>query len=163
LVRPLHVTSVNFGYGIDDNVRLGHIASVGARQVMQQLVPAAAYLQAACLNNGICLKAVWYRLVTLVAGQSFEVDLHSTVQHVVTDDYTMFVHLLNRTDQAVDGVNAYHLSMHTAPMNGSWATRSSQALCLISQPVCGRGLIVLSWECIPPSTLSVYRLWMRPP
>jgi len=75
--------------------------------------------------------------------------MHWTVQHVVTDDYTMFVHLLNRTDQAVDGVNAYHLSKHTAPMNGSWATRSSQALCLISQPVCGRGLIVLSWECIP--------------
>ena len=60
--------------------------------------------------------------------------MHWTVQHVVTDDYTMFVHLLNRTDQAVAGVNAYHLSMHTAPMNGSRAKRSSQALCLISRP-----------------------------
>ena len=105
LVRPLHVTSVIFGYGIDDNVRLGHIASVGARQ----LVPAAAYPQAACFNNGICLKAVWYSLVTLVAGESFEVDLHSTVQHAVTDEYIMLVHLLDHTGQAVAGVNAYPL------------------------------------------------------
>ena len=105
MVRPLHVTSVIFGYGIDDNVRLGHIASVGARQ----LVPAAAYLQAACFNNGICLKAVWYSLVTLVAGESFEVDLHSTVQHAVTDEYIMLVHLLDHTGQAVAGVNAYPL------------------------------------------------------
>ena len=109
LGRPLHMTSVISGNGIDDNVRLGHIASVDARQVMQQLVPAAAFPQAACFNNGICLKAVGYSRATLVAGESFEVDLHWTVQHAVNDDYIMFVHLLDHTGQAVAGVNAYPL------------------------------------------------------
>ncbi len=87
MVRPLHVTSVIFGYGIDDNVRLGHIASVDARQVMQQLLPATAFPQAACFNNGICLKAVGHSRATLVPGKSFEVDLHWAVQHALTDDY----------------------------------------------------------------------------
>ena len=109
LFPVLDEASVIFGKGIDDNVRLGHIASVDARQVMQQLVPAAAFPQAACFNNGICLKAVGYSRATLVAGESFEVDLHWTVQHAVTDDYIMFVHLLDHTGQAVAGVNAYPL------------------------------------------------------
>lgn len=109
LFPVLDEASVIFGKGIDDNVRLGHIASVDARQVMQQLVPAAAFPQAACFNNGICLKAVGYSRATLVAGEPFEVDLHWTVQHAVTDDYIMFVHLLDHTGQAVAGVNAYPL------------------------------------------------------
>lgn len=109
LFPVLDEASVIFGKGIDDNVRLGHIASVDARQVMQQLVPSAAFPQLACFNNGICLKAVGYSRATLVAGESFEVDLHWTVQHAVTDDYIMFVHLLDHTGQAVAGVNAYPL------------------------------------------------------
>ena len=109
LFPVLDDASVIFGKGIDDNVRLGHIVSVDARQVVKQLVPAAAFPQAACFNNGICLKAVGYSRATLVAGESFEVDLHWTVQHALTDDYIMFVHLLDHTGQAVAGVNAYPL------------------------------------------------------
>ena len=101
--------SVIFGKGNDDNVRLGHFVSVDARQVMQQFAPAAAYPQAACFENGICLKAVGYSRATLVPGESFEVDLHWTVQHAVTDDQSRFVHLLGPTGQAVAGVNAYPL------------------------------------------------------
>ena len=94
LGRPLHVTSVISGNGIDDNVRLVNIASVDARQVMQQLLPAAAFPQAACFNNGICLQAVGSSRVTIVLGISFEVDLHWAVQHVLTDDSIMFVYLM---------------------------------------------------------------------
>ena len=50
-----------------------------------------------------------YSRATLVPGESFEVDLHWTLQHAVTDDNIMLVHLLDHTGQAVAGVNAYPL------------------------------------------------------
>ncbi len=94
LGRPLHVTSVIFGNGIEDNVRLVHVVSVHARQVMQQFGSAAAFPQAACFNNGICLQAVGYSRVTLVPGKSFEVDLHGALQLVLTDDSIRFRYLM---------------------------------------------------------------------
>ena len=50
-----------------------------------------------------------YSRATLVPGESFEVDLHWTLQHAVTDDNIMLVHLLDHTGQAVAGVYAYTL------------------------------------------------------
>ena len=50
-----------------------------------------------------------YSRATLVPGESFEEDLHWTLQHAVTDDNIMLVYLLDHTGQAVAGVNAYPL------------------------------------------------------
>lgn len=80
----------------------------------------------------------------LKLGELFEWDLHWTVQHPVTDDFTMFLRFFGHTGQAVAVVNTRPLEV-TIPMNGSEANRSLPALCLISLPVFGRGLTVLSW------------------
>jgi len=157
LVRPLHVTSVMFGNGIYDHVRLGHVVSVDARQVMEQLVPAAAFPQAACFNNGICLKAVGYSRATLVAGETFEVDLHWTVQYAVSDDYIMFVHLLGHTGQAVSGVNAY--PFEHAYRTYEWKPGETIITSTVLDIPCKVRAGAYSFELgfIPHMTLSAYR------
>ena len=128
---------------------------------MQQLVPAAAYPQAACFNNGTCLKAVEYSRATLVPGGSFEVDLHWTVQHAVTDDYIMFVHLLDHTGQAVAGVNAYPLEY--AYNTYEWKpVETIITNTVLDRPASVRpGADIFELGMYSPLTLSAFRLSMK--
>ena len=103
-----------------------------------------------------------YSRATLVPSESFEVDLQWTVQHAVTDDNIMFVHLLDHKGQAVAGVNAYPLEH--AYRTYEWKPGETIITrTLLDIPASVRlGSIVLSCECIPHLTLSVYRPWMQP-
>ena len=109
LFPGLDDSSLIFGKGMDDNVRLGHVGMVEPQQVLKRLAPAALLPQAACFQNGICLKAVSYHRQQLAPGEPFALDLHWTVQNPVADDFIMFVHLLDGDGQSVAGVNAYPL------------------------------------------------------
>ena len=103
-----------------------------------------------------------YSRATLVPSESFEVDLQWTVQLAVTDDNIMFVHLLDHKGQAVAGVNAYPLEH--AYRTYEWKPGETIITrTLLDIPASVRpGSIVLSCECIPHLTLSVYRPWMQP-
>ena len=109
LFPGLDDSSLIFGKGMDDNVRLGHVGMVEPQQVLERLAPAALLPQTACFQNGICLKAVSYHRQQLAPGEPFALDLHWTVQNPVADDFIMFVHLLDGDGQSVAGVNAYPL------------------------------------------------------
>ncbi len=68
LFPVLDDSSLIFGKGIDDNVRLGHVGRIDAQQLLQRLAPAALLRQSACFQNGICLKAVSYSRALLAPG-----------------------------------------------------------------------------------------------
>ena len=90
-------SSLSFGKGMDDNVRLGHGGGVDPQPVLQRLAPAGLLPQVICFQNGICLKAVSYHRQALALGEPFALDLHWKVQYPVADDFIMFVHLLDGT------------------------------------------------------------------
>ena len=154
LFPGLDDSSLIFGKGMDDNVRLGHVGMVEPQQVLERLAPAVLLPQAACFQNGICLKAVSYHRKQLAPGEPFALDLHWTVQNPVADDFIMFVHLLDGDGKSVAGVNAYPLehAYRTYEWQPGETIISSTELDV--RAACGPGLTVLSGECICRTILS---------
>lgn len=102
-------STVIFGKGMDEQVRLGHWADILPNQIPLEARYTPDYPAHICFRVGMCLDGVSYNSRLLAPGGQLRVDLFWSSSGRIKEDYILFLHLLDRSGNAIAGGNEYPL------------------------------------------------------